>query len=78
MGPDVLICRPLGLADCADAMALYGDLAGPGHLSALAQPQFAALLAHPGTSVWGAERAGRVVAMATLHLLPETCLRFTG
>lgn len=33
--------------------------------------QFSQVLAHPGTTVAGAEVAGQIVAMATLHLLPN-------
>lgn len=67
------ICRPLALTDFADAYALYTDLVGAARMAEpdLAQAQFRTLLDHPGTTVIGAERAGQVLAMATLHLLPN-------
>ena len=66
-------CRPLGRADFADAYALYTDLVGADRMAprTLAEAQFHTLLDHPGTTVIGAERAGQVLAMATLHLLPN-------
>ena len=72
------VCRSLGLADFTDAYALYTDLVGAARVSSpdLALIQFRALLAHPGTTVIGAERGGAVLAMATLHLLPN--LTYTG
>ena len=72
MVPDA-VCRALTLADFADAYALYTDLVGPERMAPadLALVQFRALLSHPGTTVIGAERGGKVLAMATLHLLPN-------
>lgn len=72
VAPEV-VCRPLGFADFADAYALYTDLVGADRMAPLdlAKSQFRALLDHPGTTLIGAERAGEVLAMATLHLLPN-------
>lgn len=67
------ICRPLTLADFADAYALYTDLVGADRMAPpdLAKAQFRTLLDHPGTTLIGAERGGQVLAMATLHVLPN-------
>lgn len=61
--------RPLTQADTADALKLYTELTfGPAALDAKA---FHAVLSHPGTTVLGADVAGCVRAMVTLHLLPN-------
>ncbi len=72
MVPDA-VCRPLTLADFADAYALYTDLVGPDRMAPadLARAQFRGLLSHPGSTLIGAERCGQILAMATLHLLPN-------
>ncbi|WP_187430067.1 hypothetical protein ROLI_023520 [Roseobacter fucihabitans] len=61
--------RPLTPADRHDLVSLYDALTlGP----KTARPkQIAEIMAHPGTSVFGAEVDARVVAMATLHVLPN-------
>jgi GNAT superfamily N-acetyltransferase len=41
---------------------------GPKEVSASA---FHAVLAHPGTTVFGAEGAGTILGMATLHIMPN-------
>lgn len=65
--------RPLGPDDFEDAHALYADLTnGPAPpAGAEGRAAFQAVLEHPGTAILGAEADGRVVAMATLHILPN-------
>jgi GNAT superfamily N-acetyltransferase len=61
--------RPLGGEDTEAALRLYIALTqGPKEVSAEA---FHAVLGHPGTTVFGAEGAGHILGMATLHLLPN-------
>jgi GNAT superfamily N-acetyltransferase len=68
-----VVFRPLTSADFADARALYVDLVGeiPVPDGAVGQRRFGEILAHPGTTVWGADCDGQIVAMATLHILPN-------
>ena len=63
-----LILRPLSFADYPDAVRLYAELSG-GQPISHNPAQFAQLLAQPGTTLWGAEHAGRLEAMATLHVM---------
>lgn len=61
--------RPLGGEDTEAALALFVHLTeGPREVKAEA---FHAVLAHPGTTVFGAEGAGELLGLATLHLLPN-------
>ena len=61
--------RPLGGEDTEAALRLYRVLTrGPQDVSAEA---FHAVLAHPGTTIFGAEGAGTILAMVTLHILPN-------
>lgn len=60
--------RPLTVADFPDAVRLYAELSG-GQPISRDPAQFVQLLAQPGTTLWGAKRAGRVEAMATLHVM---------
>ncbi len=61
--------RPLTVSDTSDALFLYAALTlGPKEVSAQA---FHDVLAHPGTTVFGAADDGVVIGMATLHLLPN-------
>ena len=61
--------RRLTEADVNDALELYKELtAGPKTARAV---DFLDVLAHPGTQVFGATDSARVVAMATLHVLPN-------
>lgn len=61
--------RRLDDADTADALSLYTELtAGPPEFEPEA---FAVVLKHGGTFVYGAELGGRIIAMATLHILPN-------
>ncbi|GGX64854.1 hypothetical protein GCM10007385_37470 [Tateyamaria omphalii] len=50
-------------------MKLYRHLVGEQPLAL--GSAFAALVDHPGTSVWGAFLSDHLVAMATLHVLPN-------
>lgn len=61
--------RRLSSADTPAAMNLYRHLVGDQALAPDAD--FAALLEHPGTSVFGAFAQDTLVAMATLHVLPN-------
>lgn len=65
--------RPLTASDYADARALYVELVGdiPVPEGAAGQARFDTILAHDGTTLWGAEVDGRILAMATLHILPN-------
>ncbi|WP_299294687.1 GNAT family N-acetyltransferase [uncultured Tateyamaria sp.] len=61
--------RPLVAADTDAALRLYNELTfGPATQDTAA---FAAVLAHPGTTVFGAEHDGDIRAMVTLHLMPN-------
>ncbi|MFK7869546.1 MAG: GNAT family N-acetyltransferase [Roseobacter sp.] len=61
--------RPLGGEDTEAALLLYSALTlGPKEVS---EEAFHAVLSHPGTTVFGAEGAGTLLGMATLHLLPN-------
>ncbi|WP_299546563.1 GNAT family N-acetyltransferase [uncultured Tateyamaria sp.] len=61
--------RTLTAADTAQALTLYRHLVGDQLLASGAA--FADLLDHPGTFVWGAFEADHLLAMATLHILPN-------
>lgn len=63
-----LTLRPLTFADFPDAVRLYAELSG-GQPISHDPAHFAQLLAQPGTTLWGAEHAGRIEAMATLHVM---------
>jgi GNAT superfamily N-acetyltransferase len=68
-----MICRALALRDHPDAYHLYQALPAGGTLAPMAASKaaFETLIAHPGTTVFGAEVGNRIVSMATLHLLPN-------
>lgn len=70
--------RQLVRTDYDDARALYVDLVGdipvPDGLEG--REKFSEILSLPGTAIWGAEHQGRIVAMATLHVIPN--LTFGG
>lgn len=61
--------RTLTGSDWADAERLYNELTNGPEIGG--EESFARVLAHPGTQVIGAERAGRIASMVTLHLLPN-------
>lgn len=61
--------RPLSDVDAAAALALYNELTfGPKSRDTAA---FHAVLHHPGTTVFGAFAGTTLVAMLTLHVLPN-------
>lgn len=68
-----MTCRPLTTGDFAAARALYAVLVGnfpvPDGADGLAR--FTGIVTHPGTTIWGCEADGRIVAFATLHVLPN-------
>jgi len=59
----------LDKADFPDARALYCELAGQFPVGD--DCDFARLVDHPGTTIWGVDLQGRVASMVTLHLLPN-------
>ncbi|WP_299599530.1 GNAT family N-acetyltransferase [uncultured Tateyamaria sp.] len=61
--------RTLTAADTAQALTLYRHLVGEQPLAS--DSAFAELIDHPGTWVWGAFLSDHLVAMATLHVLPN-------
>jgi GNAT superfamily N-acetyltransferase len=65
--------RRLEATDYDDARALYLDLVGdiPVPDGTEGRSRFSEILSHPGTAIWGAEYKGRIVAMATLHVIPN-------
>lgn len=61
--------RLLGQTDASAALALYNELTfGPKSQDAEA---FQTVLRHPGTTIYGAFDGNGLVAMLTLHLLPN-------
>ncbi len=63
------VVRMLDRADAAQALTLYNELTvGP---KASDPAAFGPVIDHPGTQVLGAFAEDRLVAMATLHLLPN-------
>ncbi|MFL4468612.1 GNAT family N-acetyltransferase [Tateyamaria armeniaca] len=61
--------RLLSASDGTDALALYAHLVGDQQLGDLTD--FAGMVDHPGTQVRGAFENGALVAVATLHILPN-------
>ncbi len=70
--------RELEPSDYDDAFALYRELVGDIPLAEgpAGRERFREIVEHPGTTIWGAELGGKVVSMATLHVLPN--LTFGG
>lgn len=64
------LARPLGAKDHAGALALYRALVGDQTIDTT-QAQFAALLDHPGTTLFGVTAQDTLCAMVTLHILPN-------
>lgn len=61
--------RPLGQADANAAITLYNELTfGP---QVTENTDFLRVIAHPGTTIHGAFDGTGLIAMATLHLLPN-------
>ena len=71
--PDGGRCRLLTPADLEVALRLYRDLVGDIPLPAgdTARARWLDVLSHDGTTVWGYDSDVGVVAMATLHILPN-------
>ncbi|APX10438.1 GNAT family N-acetyltransferase [Tateyamaria omphalii] len=61
--------RPLTVRDAERALVLYQHLVGDGPVASA--DAFARVVDHPGTSVIGAFADDSLVAMATLHVLPN-------
>ncbi|MEX0310682.1 MAG: GNAT family N-acetyltransferase [Tateyamaria sp.] len=61
--------RVLRSEDTQAALALYRHLVGDQPLGA--EDAFVRIVQHPGTSVWGKFAEQTLVAMATLHVLPN-------
>ena len=61
--------RALTPADWGAVEPLYKELTGNDAVAGA--EMFATVLAHPGTDVFGVVRDGQVLAMATLHILPN-------
>jgi GNAT superfamily N-acetyltransferase len=70
--------RQLAAADYRDAVELYKELAGSTPIAEgpIGERRFLEIIKHPGTAIWGAELNGRIVSMATLHILPN--LTYSG
>ena len=64
-----MIVRLLSATDGTDALALYTHLVGDQPLGDLSD--FARMVDHPGTQVRGTFEGGALVAVATLHILPN-------
>jgi GNAT superfamily N-acetyltransferase len=73
-----MVVRPLGLDDYNDAYRLYKELVGdtPVPDGGVGMRQFARVIDHPGTTIYGVQRDGEIRSMATLHLLPN--MTFAG
>ena len=70
---DDIAIRALEVADCEKALALYNELTfGPETQDCAACE---AVIAHPGTTMFGAFEGRNLVAMLTLHLLPNVTWR---
>ncbi|WP_298918007.1 GNAT family N-acetyltransferase [uncultured Roseobacter sp.] len=64
-----LTIRALTPKDASALVALYNELtSGPKTARA---DRIAAVMAHPGTTIFGAEENAAIVSMATLHILPN-------
>lgn len=72
-GTTVVRYRTLVPEDFDDAVALYRAMSSKRTVAegALGRKRFAQILALPGTAIHGAELDGRIVSMATSHLLPN-------
>ncbi|EBA11023.1 GNAT family N-acetyltransferase [Roseobacter sp. CCS2] len=61
--------KPLSITDSSAALTLYNELTfGPKSQN---QAAFASVIAHSGTTIYGAFDQDALVAMLTLHLLPN-------
>jgi GNAT superfamily N-acetyltransferase len=68
-----MLCRRLIVDDFENAVALYQNLATGTSVPEAdrGRQMFINILAHPGTQIVGADVAGIIVSMATLHILPN-------
>ncbi|MEO9903635.1 GNAT family N-acetyltransferase [Nisaea sp.] len=68
-----MLYRTLTPDDFNDALALYRELSGtqPVADGDFGRDRFKELLNRDGTAIYGAETNGRIVSMATLHLMPN-------
>lgn len=68
-----MLYRTLRPGDFDDALALYRELSGtrPVADGEFGRDCFRQILYREGTAIHGAETDGRVVSMATLHLMPN-------
>ncbi|WP_299027023.1 GNAT family N-acetyltransferase [uncultured Sulfitobacter sp.] len=66
-----VILRDLATGDFEQALRLYQILTRDPVPVSTSSTAFDAILNHPGTHVVGVEDAGQVIAMVTLHLLPN-------
>ncbi|WP_405364448.1 GNAT family N-acetyltransferase [Roseobacter sp.] len=63
------VIRPLKQADAGKLVSLYNELTfGP---KAAQSESISTVMDHPGTEIYGAEVDDQIVAMATLHVLPN-------
>ncbi|MDX1780586.1 MAG: GNAT family N-acetyltransferase [Thalassovita sp.] len=76
-GQDILV-RPVTLSDLSDLRQLYLELTSGADVpdGEEGQAKLAEILAHPGTTLFGADIDGRLVAVASLHICPN--LTFGG
>jgi GNAT superfamily N-acetyltransferase len=67
------LVRSLAAADYQDAIQLYKELHRTTSVAEqrFGEERFLEIIQHPGTAIWGAELNGRIVSMATLHILPN-------
>lgn len=65
--------RTATLADYSQMHALYQELVGPGGVISgpEGRQRFEQILSHPGTAIACVEFEGRLVAAATVHILPN-------
>jgi GNAT superfamily N-acetyltransferase len=65
--------RKLLSSDFEDVAGLYEELVNDSSIAA-GHENFETILQHSGTTIYGAEFDGRIVAMATLHVLPNLAM----
>lgn len=67
------VLRTATVSDFEDLYTLYKELVGTIEVpeGAAGRARLAQVLGHPGTTIHAAELGGRLVSMATLHMLPN-------